>query len=139
MNRFQKGRQKNLLKTMKWILILLTAGFFTGCSSTPTKTQVPGPETSSLPLAAGQVPLTLLKDVPKRLQNLQTGMTEVQVFQTLGLYDIELSGDATGPLERNVRAYELCPGCGLNLIFDARQRPAKLLSVRLAGEGWKKI
>jgi hypothetical protein len=122
---------------MKWILMLLTVALLTSCSSTPTKTQAP--ETASVPLEPGQVPLNLIKTVPERLQSVQTGMTEVQVFQTLGLYDIELSGDATGPLERNVRAYELCPGCGLNLIFDARQRPAKLLSVRLEGDGWKKI
>src|SRR3954467_12994059 len=99
---------------MKWILILLMAAFFAGCSTPPKSA-----EKTSVALAPGQVPVDLIKQIPKRLQNLQTGMTEIQVFQTLGLYDIELSGDATGPLERNVRAYELCPGCALNLVFDA--------------------
>jgi|SRR4051812_41106534 hypothetical protein len=119
---------------MKWILIFLTAACFAGCSTPPKPAENP-----PVALAPGQVPIDLIKQIPKRLQNLQTGMTEVQVFQALGLYDTELSGDATGPLERNVRAYELCPGCALNLIFDARERPAKLLSVRLEGQGWKRI
>jgi hypothetical protein len=83
--------------------------------------------------------MRVLKEIPKRVRDLQPGMTEAQVFQALGLYEIELSGDAKGPLERNVRAYELCPSCMLNLLFDARQRPAKFLSARLEGQGWKKI
>ena len=66
-------------------------------------------------------------------------MTEEQVFRTLGLYDVALSGNASGPPERNTRAYELRPGYRLHLVFDATTQPARFLDLKLEGQGWKKM
>ena len=86
----------------------------------------------------GQVPYAQLKVIPSRSRLLVQGMTEEQVFRTLGLYDIALSGNASGPPERNVRAYELRSGYNMNLVFDATSQPARFLALQLKGQGWKK-
>jgi hypothetical protein len=127
---------------MKWIVTTSLLLLLVGCSTAPPASSSMTRASDTAIVAAdteGQVPLEQLKTIPSRTRLLKKGMTEEQVFRTLGLYDIALSGNASGPPERKIRAYELRPGYGLNLVFDTTSSPAKFLSARLQGQGWKKI
>ena len=125
---------------MRWILSTSVLVLLLGCSSARHSAEnsrvAETPEASD---AAGQIPLAQVQTIPSRTPLLKKGMTEEQVFRTLGLYDVSLSGNASGPAERSVRAYELRPGYRLNLVFDTTASPAKFLAVRLEGQGWKKM
>src|SRR3954454_18496474 len=98
---------------MKWILTTSALVLLVGCSTGPNKssTQPPVLGTAST-VSENQVPLVQVQAIPSLSRLLKKGMTEEQVFRTLGLYDIALSGNASGPAERNVRAYELRAGYG---------------------------
>jgi hypothetical protein len=125
---------------MRWIVSTSILAVLLGCTSTPHSTENSRTAQTAYEPAdgPGQIPLAQIQAIPSRTRLLKKGMTEEQVFRTLGLYDVALAGNASGPAERSVRAYELRPGYGLNLVFDTTTSPAKFLAVRLEGQGWKR-
>jgi len=125
---------------MRWIVSTSILVILLGCSSARHSAENPrvAPTAFERGEGRGQIPLAQIQAIPDRTRSLKKGMTEEQVFRTLGLYDVALSGNASGPAERSVRAYELRPGYRLNLVFDTTASPAKFLAVRLEGQGWKR-
>ena len=125
---------------MRWIVSTSILVLLLGCSSARHSAENSRVAESAFEPgeSPGQIPLAQVQTIPSRTPLLKKGMTEEQVFRTLGLYDVSLSGNASGPAERSVRAYELRPGYRLNLVFDTTASPAKFLAVRLEGQGWKR-
>src|SRR5436190_7455436 len=91
---------------MRWILSTWVLLVLVACSSAPTTSSTTSrvlETTSEAADSQGQVPLAQIQMIPSRSRLLKKGMSEEQVFRTLGLYNIVLSGNASGPPGRSVR------------------------------------
>jgi len=86
------------------------------------------------------VPFWVANQVPKRLRLLQPGMTEAQVWATLGLrpYRRRILREGSGPAKDYRQGWHLGPKRGLLVVFDHTRTPPAFKQARLVGEGWRR-